>query len=48
MVASFAKVDQVVAGTGTTQNVPVLSGSPSVNTFVSSFIPKACPDSSSR
>jgi hypothetical protein len=38
MVASFAKVDQVVAGTGTTQNVPVLSGSPSVNTFVSNIM----------
>jgi hypothetical protein len=34
MVASFAKVDEVVAGTGTTQSVPVLSGSGAVNTFI--------------
>ena len=34
MVASFAKVDQVVAGTGTSQSVPVLSGSSGVTTFI--------------
>lgn len=34
MTASFAKVDQVVAGTGTAQTVPVLSGSSDVLTFM--------------
>ena len=34
MEASFAKVDQVVAGTGTTQSVPVLSGSVEATTFM--------------
>ena len=38
MQASFAKVDQVVAGSGTTQSVPVLSGSANVNTFISNVI----------
>lgn len=37
MAASFAKVDQVVAGTGTTQTVPVLSGSANVVTFMSNI-----------
>tara|TARA_R110000868_G_scaffold220257_3_gene471423 strand:- start:23409 stop:25103 length:1695 start_codon:yes stop_codon:yes gene_type:complete len=35
MTASFAKVDQVVAGSGTAQTVPVLSGSVAVNDFIS-------------
>ena len=34
MTASFAKVDQVVAGTGTSQSVPVLAGSAAVTTFM--------------
>ncbi|GAA4270850.1 SusD/RagB family nutrient-binding outer membrane lipoprotein [Aquimarina gracilis] len=34
MTASFAKVDQVVAGTGTSQTVPVLAGSTAVTTFL--------------
>jgi len=34
MTASFAKVDQVVAGTGTTQTVPVLTGSTDVVDFM--------------
>ncbi|WP_262420209.1 SusD/RagB family nutrient-binding outer membrane lipoprotein [Flagellimonas meishanensis] len=32
--ASFAKVDQVVAGTGTTQTVPMLFGSAAVTSFI--------------
>lgn len=38
MTASFAKVDQVVAGTGTTQNVPVLTGSDGVTNFIDNVI----------
>lgn len=38
MTASFAKVDEVVAGTGTTQTIPVLSGSPEVTTFMDDVI----------
>ena len=34
MVASFSKVDQVVAGTGTSQTVPALSGTAAVTTFI--------------
>jgi len=34
MTASFAKVDQVVTGTGTSQTVPVLAGSAAVTTFM--------------
>ncbi len=34
MTASFAKVDQVVAGTGTTQAVPALSGTTAVTDFI--------------
>ena len=34
MTASFVKVDQVVAGTGTTQTVPTLSGAAAVTTFI--------------
>jgi len=34
MTASFAKVDEVVSGTGTTQNIPVLSGSTAVTDFI--------------
>ncbi|MDT7829673.1 SusD/RagB family nutrient-binding outer membrane lipoprotein [Pricia sp. S334] len=37
MTASFAKVDQVVAGTGTTQTVPILSGSDEVIAFMDSI-----------
>lgn len=35
MTASFAKVDEVVAGTGTTQTVPTLSGTTAVTDFIS-------------
>ncbi len=38
MEASFAKVDQVVAGTGTSQTVPVLSGSAEVTTFIDNIM----------
>jgi hypothetical protein len=34
MEASFAKVDQVVAGSGTSQSVPTLEGSPEVIAFM--------------
>ncbi|MFD1161812.1 MULTISPECIES: SusD/RagB family nutrient-binding outer membrane lipoprotein [Hwangdonia] len=37
ITASFAKVDQVVAGTGTTQTVPVLSGSTAVTDFIANI-----------
>ncbi|WOD42156.1 SusD/RagB family nutrient-binding outer membrane lipoprotein [Hwangdonia lutea] len=37
MTASFAKVDQVVAGTGTTQTVPVLSGTTAVSDFIANI-----------
>ncbi|MDO5988433.1 SusD/RagB family nutrient-binding outer membrane lipoprotein [Flavivirga amylovorans] len=37
VTASFAKVDQVVAGTGTTQTVPVLSGSTAVTDFITNI-----------
>jgi hypothetical protein len=36
--ASFAKVDQVVANSGTTQSVPVLSGSGDVTTFIANVM----------
>ena len=36
--ASFAKVDQVVAGSGTNQAVPVLTGSASVTTFINNVM----------
>ncbi len=35
MTASFSKVDEVVAGTGTTQTVPTLSGTTAVSDFIS-------------
>lgn len=38
MTASFAKVDQVVAGSGTTQTVPVLAGAPNVVTFMANVL----------
>ena len=38
VTASFAKVDQVVANSGTTQTVPVLTGSASVTTFITNVI----------
>ncbi|GEC72422.1 Starch-binding associating with outer membrane [Flavobacterium flevense] len=38
ITASFAKVDQVVAKSGTTQTVPVLSGSTAVLDFISNII----------
>ncbi|TGV02445.1 SusD/RagB family nutrient-binding outer membrane lipoprotein [Flavivirga rizhaonensis] len=37
VTASFAKVDQVVAGTGTTQTVPVLSGTTAVTDFIANI-----------
>jgi hypothetical protein len=37
ITASFAKVDQVVAGTGTSQSVPVLSGSAAVTNFINNI-----------
>ncbi len=40
MIASFAKVDEVVAGTGTTQDVPTLSGSDAVIGTPLSYIDK--------
>jgi len=38
MTASFKKVDEVVAGTGTTQTVPVLSGETEVIDFIDNII----------
>jgi hypothetical protein len=38
ITASFAKVDQVVANSGTTQSVPVLSGSGDVTTFIANVM----------
>nr|WP_299070694.1 SusD/RagB family nutrient-binding outer membrane lipoprotein [uncultured Allomuricauda sp.] len=38
MEASFAKVDEVVAGTGTTQTVPILSGSTEASDFMDAII----------
>ena len=38
MEASFKKVDEVVAGTGTTQTVPVLSGSAAAIAFIDGII----------
>lgn len=38
VIASFAKVDQVVSNSGTTQVVPVLTGSASVTTFITNVI----------
>ncbi|WP_298369809.1 SusD/RagB family nutrient-binding outer membrane lipoprotein [uncultured Lutibacter sp.] len=38
MTASFAKVDEVVLGTGTSQTVPVLSGTPEVTSFIDDII----------
>ena len=38
MLASFSKVDEVVAGTGTTQNVPILSGSVAANNFINGVL----------
>lgn len=34
IIAGFAKVDEVVAGNGSTQTIPVLSGSVAVTTFI--------------
>ncbi|HSD06440.1 SusD/RagB family nutrient-binding outer membrane lipoprotein [Flavobacterium sp.] len=36
--ASFAKVDQVVKNSGSTQSIPVLVGSPAVTTFIDNII----------
>ncbi len=36
--ASFAKVDQVVAGTGTTQTVPTLTGKPQVENYITGVL----------
>lgn len=38
MTASFAKVDQVVAGNQSSQNIPVLSGTPEVTTFIANIM----------
>lgn len=38
MIASFKKVDEVVQGTGTSQNVPVLSGSEEVNNYIDAVL----------
>ncbi|WP_162126320.1 SusD/RagB family nutrient-binding outer membrane lipoprotein [Flavobacterium phycosphaerae] len=38
VTASFAKVDQVVANSGTNQTVPVLTGSPEVATFIGNIM----------
>lgn len=38
MTASFAKVDEVVANSGTEQDVPVLTGSTQVTTFINNVI----------
>lgn len=38
MGESFLKVDEVVAGTGTTQTVPVLTGSTAVNDFIADIL----------
>ena len=38
MTASFAKVDQVVANSGTNQAVPILTGSPEVATFIDNIM----------
>lgn len=38
MIAAFAKVDNVVTNTGTSQVVPVLSGSAAVNAFISGIL----------
>jgi len=38
MVASFAKVDEVVVGTGTSQDVPELSGSDEVTDFIAGVL----------
>ena len=38
MVASFIQVDEVVAGTGTSQTVPTLSGSEAVTEYIDSVI----------
>jgi len=38
ITASFAKVDQVVAGTGTTQVVPVLAGATETTAFIDNII----------
>ncbi len=38
MMASFAKVDQVVTGTGTSQTVPVIAGTPAATTFMDNII----------
>lgn len=38
ITASFAKVDQVVENSGTTQTIPVLTGSTEVTTFISNII----------
>lgn len=38
MTASFAKVDQVVSKSGSTQTIPVLTGSTAVNTFMTNVM----------
>lgn len=38
MTASFAKVDEVVANNGTSQDVPTLTGDPAVTTFIDNIL----------
>lgn len=38
MIASFAQVDEVVANSGTSQDIPVLSGSEEVNTYMNAIL----------
>ncbi len=38
MIAAFQKVDQVVADTGTSQSVPILSGSAAVSNFINAVL----------
>ena len=48
ITASFAKVDQVVANSGTTQTVPVLSGTGAVTTYIDNVITEFNAASSSK
>ena len=46
--ASFAKVDEVVIGTGTSQTVPVLSGSASATSFINGILSEYASASSDK
>jgi hypothetical protein len=48
ITASFAKVDQVVANSGTTQTVPVLSDTAAVNSYINNVITEFNAASSSK